>query len=67
MPYKNKRRNQACALTIHDRFLTISRSQFIPGCTASCISNKLLGVFIYNSSYLQMTGGTAAPTLAPNP
>lgn len=62
-----KKKNQLCALTIYDHFLTISCSQFKVGSAASCISNSLLSVFIYNSSYLQIAGGTAASTLAPNP
>lgn len=36
------------------------------GWAASWISYSLLSVFIYNSTYLQTTGETSAPTLAPN-
>lgn len=56
-----------CTLTLFDCFCTIFlRVDLKRGWAASWISYSLLSVFIYNSTYLQITGGTSAPTLAPN-
>lgn len=55
------------ALTVFDCFLHyFLRVDLKQGWAASWISYSLLSVFIYNSTYLQITGGTSAPTLAPN-
>lgn len=56
-----------CTLTVFDCFCTIFlRVDLKRGWAASWISYSLLSVFIYNSTYLQITGETSAPTLAPN-
>lgn len=54
--------NSFWLLLLH--FLRVDLKQ---GWAASWISYSLLSVFIYNSTYLQITGGTSALTLAPNP
>lgn len=62
-----KKKKIKCALTVFDCFCTIFlRVDLKQGWAASWISYSLLSVFIYNPTYLQITGGTSAPTLAPN-